>query len=89
MEPLFRGISPDTQEVLMGTITSPVQVDPRVADFVSKPRKMLINGKWLDSVSGKTFPTYDPATGEVLAKIAEGDSADIDLAVKAARKAWK
>src|SRR5947209_708706 len=89
MEPLFRGISPDTQEVLMGTITSPVQVDPRVADFVSKPRKMLINGKWLDSVSGKTFPTYDPATGEVLAKIAEGDSADIDLAVKAARKAFE
>ena len=73
----------------MGTITSPVQVDPRVADFVSKPRKMLINGKWLDSVSGKTFPTYDPATGEVLAKIAEGDSADIDLAVKAARKAFE
>src|SRR5205085_9963440 len=53
-----------------------------------KPRKMLINGKWVDAVSGKTFPTYDPSTGEVLAQVAEGDRADIDLAVKAARKAF-
>src|SRR5438309_6725686 len=67
---------------------SPTQVDPRVLSFIEKPRKMLINGKWVDAVSGKTFPTYDPATGEVLAQIAEGDRADIDLAVKAARKAF-
>src|SRR5438270_6542785 len=71
----------------MATI-SPTQVDPRVLSFIEKPRKMLINGKWVDAVSGKTFPTYDPATGEVLAQIAEGDRADIDLAVKAARKAF-
>jgi phenylacetaldehyde dehydrogenase len=71
----------------MGTI-SVAQIDPRVAEFVEKPRKMLINGNWVDAVSGKTFPTYDPSTGEVLATIAEGDRADIDLAVKAARKAF-
>ena len=71
----------------MGTI-SLAQVDPRVASFIEKPRKMLINGNWVDAVSGKTFPTYDPSTGEVLATIAEGDRADIDLAVKAARKAF-
>src|ERR1700740_1136071 len=64
------------------------QIDPRVLSFLEKPRKMLINGKWVDAVSGKTFPTYDPSTGEVLAMIAEGDRADIDLAVKAARKAF-
>ena len=50
---------------------------------------MLINGNWVDSVSGKTFASYDPATGEVLAQVAEGASADIDLAVKAARKAFE
>jgi len=50
---------------------------------------MLVNGKWVDSVSGKTFPTYDPSTGEVLALVAEGDRPDIDLAVKAARKAFE
>jgi phenylacetaldehyde dehydrogenase len=71
----------------MGTI-SLAQVDPRVASFIEKPRKMLINGNWVDAVSGKTFPSYDPSTGEVLATIAEGDRADIDLAVKAARKAF-
>ena len=72
----------------MGTITL-AQVDPRVASYLEKPRKMLINGNWVDAVSGKTFPSYDPSKGEVLANIAEGDKADIDLAVKAARKAFE
>src|SRR5271169_6607282 len=72
----------------MGIAVSPIQIDSRVSDFIAKPRKMLIDGKWVNAVSGKTFPTYNPATGEVLAQIAEGDRADIDLAVKAARKAF-
>jgi phenylacetaldehyde dehydrogenase len=72
----------------MGTVTL-TQVDPRVVSFVEKPRQMLINGRWVDSVSGKIFPSYDPSTGEVLATVAEGDQADIDLAVKAARKAFE
>jgi phenylacetaldehyde dehydrogenase len=72
----------------MATI-SIAQVDPRVASFIGTPRKMLINGNWVEAVSGKTFPTYDPSTGEVLATVAEGDRADIDLAVKAARKAFE
>src|SRR6202035_1191857 len=57
-------------------------------DFIEKPRKMLINGKWVNSISGKTFPTYNPATGEILAQVAEGDRDDIKEAVKAARKAF-
>jgi phenylacetaldehyde dehydrogenase len=63
-------------------------MDQRVEAFISTPRKMLINGKWVAAKSGKTFPTYDPSTGEVLAKVAEGDKADIDDAVKAARAAF-
>jgi aldehyde dehydrogenase (NAD+) len=54
-----------------------------------KDQPLLIGGKWLDSVSGKTFPTINPATGEVICQVAEGDKADIDLAVKAARKAFE
>lgn len=50
--------------------------------------KMLIGGKWQDSRSGKTFETINPATEEVIAQVAEGDKEDIDLAVKAARKAF-
>ncbi len=50
--------------------------------------RMLIDGKWHDSKSGKTFETINPATEEVIAEVAEGNAADIDLAVKAARKAF-
>ena len=56
---------------------------------VIKPGKLFIDGKWVDSVSGKTFDTINPATEEVITSIAEGDSADIDLAVTAARKAFE
>ena len=51
--------------------------------------KMLIDGKWTDARSGKTFPTYNPATEEKIADVAEGDAADIDRAAKAARKAFE
>src|SRR5947209_14215149 len=53
-----------------------------------KDQPLFIGGKWLDSVSGKTFSTVNPATGETICQVAEGDKADIDLAVKAARKAF-
>jgi len=54
-----------------------------------KPGKLFIDGKWVDSISGKTFDTLNPATEEVLTSVAEGDNADIDLAVAAARKAFE
>ena len=49
--------------------------------------KLLINNKWTDSASGKAFPTINPATGEVITKVAEADAADVDKAVAAARAA--
>ncbi len=49
---------------------------------------MFIGGRFRDSASGKTFPTYDPSTGEVLAQVAEGGWEDINRAVKAARMAF-
>jgi len=73
----------------MATATHAVQLDDKVTTFVGKKQKMLINGKWVDSASGKTFPTYNPATGEVLSNVAEGDREDIDRAVKAARAAFE
>jgi aldehyde dehydrogenase (NAD+) len=53
------------------------------------PTKLLINNEWVDSVSGKTFHTINPATGDVIAHVAEADKADVDKAVKAARKAFQ
>ncbi len=73
----------------MATAVSEVRVDPRVSRFVSQPRKLLIDGKWEDAASGKSFATVNPASGEVLAQVAEGDKEDIDRAVKAARRAFE
>ncbi|CAH4035719.1 unnamed protein product [Pieris brassicae] len=53
-----------------------------------KYTKIFINNKWVDSKSGKTFPTYSPHDGSVIAQIAEGDKADVDLAVSAAKAAF-
>ena len=52
-------------------------------------QKLFINGKWVNSISGKTFATLNPATGQEICQVAEADSADVDLAVKAARKAFE
>lgn len=49
---------------------------------------LYINGQFVNSVSGKTFDVLNPATGEVLAKVQEGDKEDIDIAVKSARSAF-
>ena len=54
-----------------------------------KLKRMLIDGKWLEAVSGKTFDTVNPSTGEILATIAEGDAEDIERAVAAARRAFE
>lgn len=59
------------------------------SEWLKKPKKLLIDGAWVDAESGKTFETYNPATEEVLAKVAEGGKADVDKAVKAARKAFE
>ncbi|HEX4129415.1 MAG TPA: aldehyde dehydrogenase family protein [Pirellulales bacterium] len=49
----------------------------------------FIDGKWVPSESGKTFDTINPATEEVIAQVAEGDKADIDKAVAAARETFE
>ena len=53
------------------------------------PQWLVVDGKRLESRSGETFETVNPATGEVLARVAKGSSADVDLAVTAARRAFE
>jgi acyl-CoA reductase-like NAD-dependent aldehyde dehydrogenase len=66
-----------------------VQLDPSVDRFVKAPvRKMLIDGKWVEAASGKTFATVNPADGSELARVTEGDAADVDRAARAARRAF-
>jgi phenylacetaldehyde dehydrogenase len=73
----------------MATVLASVELEDKVTSFIKKDRKMLINGKWVEAASGKTFPTYNPATGDILARVAEGDREDIDRAVSAARAAFE
>jgi phenylacetaldehyde dehydrogenase len=69
--------------------TALVNLNQEVTEFLAAPHKMLINNQWVDAVSGTTFPVYNPATGEEIARVAQGDAKDADLAVKAARKAFE
>src|ERR1700733_15765217 len=50
--------------------------------------KLLINNQWVNSASGKTFPTINPSTGDEICQISEADAPDVDRAVKAARAAF-
>ncbi len=66
-----------------------VTLDRSVKEFIGAPRQLFINGQWADSASGETFETPNPATGETLARVAEGGAEDIDRAVRAARRAFE
>jgi aldehyde dehydrogenase (NAD+) len=68
----------------MATVLSPVE---HKAPAVTAT-KLLINNKWVDAESGKTFSTVNPATGEEICRVAEADAADVEKAVKAARAAF-
>ena len=78
----------------MSTVTkSPAKTSSRPRPQIDRT-ELFIGGKWVPAKSGKTFATMNPATEEKIADVAEGDAADIDDAVKAARKAlengpWK
>src|ERR1017187_3481779 len=66
-----------------------IPIDERAQRFTAETRRMLIGSDWVDAASGRTFETYDPSTGEVLAHVAEGDAEDIDRAVSTARRAFE
>ena len=63
-------------------------LSPAVRDFISRTQKLYIDGSWVAAASGKTFETIDPATEQVICRVAEGDREDVDLAARAAHKAF-
>ena len=70
--------------------TEPIAKKRKMSGEVEvKFNQIFINNEWVDSVSGKTFPTINPCTGEKICDVAEGDKADVDKAVVAAREAFK
>ncbi|MBH70972.1 MAG: betaine-aldehyde dehydrogenase, partial [Pelagibacteraceae bacterium] len=60
-----------------------------VKSWVPSKKQLLIGGKWVDAKNGKTFDVENPATGDIVAQVADGKKEDIDEAVKAARKAFE
>ena len=75
----------------MATVVTPTpeSTPTRPAYLDGRPKRMLINGQWVEAASSKTFDTINPSTGETLASIAEGDAEDINRAVTAARRAFE
>jgi phenylacetaldehyde dehydrogenase len=63
-------------------------LSPAVRAFIANPKKLHIDGRWVESASGKTFSTIDPATEQVICEVAEGDREDVDRAAKAAHTAF-
>lgn len=70
----------------MATSLQTSQTSP--ADIPIQHTECFIDGQWRPAASGKTFATINPATEQEIAQVAEGDAADIDLAAKAARRAF-
>ena len=68
----------------MATATAP----RKAARPQIRQTQLLIDGQWTPARSGKTFETINPATEEVIAQVAEADAADVEMAVRAARKAF-
>ncbi|MGW1028542.1 aldehyde dehydrogenase family protein [Streptomyces sp. NPDC002577] len=68
--------------------TLPRTDTPKPPFLDGRPKRLLIGGEWVEAASGKTFPSINPSTGEVIADLAEADTADADRAVAAARAAF-
>lgn len=59
------------------------------SEFMSRPQHLLIDGRRVPASSGRTFKSLNPATGQVIATVAEGNEADVEHAVAAARRAFE
>ncbi len=72
------------------SIADPAHAFSQITEsFVKAPKRMLIDGRFVDATSGQTFSVYNPATGEVISQVASADADDVDLAVRAARRAFE
>jgi phenylacetaldehyde dehydrogenase len=73
----------------MDAATAQPQLGNAARSFLAGNHQLLIDGKWKDAKSAKRFDVVDPATGQAIAAVAEADAADVDEAVKSARRAFE
>lgn len=72
---------------MASTVTT--AINDNVCGFLSRTHQLLIDANWVDAASVRTFPIYDPATGERLAEVAHREAEDVARAVAAARRAFE
>jgi len=78
----------ELKEETMDTIAIDSRLGRGATEFLNRPSKLYIDGEFKPAASGRTFPVYNPATGNLLANVAEADREDVDRAVQAARRAF-
>src|SRR5260370_6939588 len=74
------------RRALMNANAEVTALNARVQQFISQPRKVLIDGRWVAALSGESFDVFNPATGQRIARAAACTKAAVDAAVTAARK---
>src|SRR6201981_3935146 len=86
---MIAGFSPASP---LGFLGQPVEFAEEVMSSIVKTSvrsyQNYVNGQWVGSTSGETFPVYDPSSEEVIAQVASSGAADVDKAVQAARAAF-
>nr|WP_229480319.1 aldehyde dehydrogenase family protein [Mycolicibacterium mageritense] len=65
------------------------ELDPRTVEFTAAPRRMFVDGQWVDALSGRRFDTVDPATEQVITTVPHSGPEDVERAVAAARRAFE
>ena len=73
----------------MDVATAHARLGSAASAFLGDQHHLLIDGKSVEAKSGKKFDVVDPATGQTIAAVAEADAADVDEAVKAARRTFE
>src|SRR5215471_19023545 len=79
----------DARRDPMEAATAHAQLGKTASSFLAGKHQLFIDGESIDAKSGKKFDVFDPATGQAIAAVAEADKADVDDAVKAARRAFE
>ncbi|SEH11973.1 aldehyde dehydrogenase family protein [Thermoleophilum album] len=73
----------------MSTQAASNQLLEAVRRFLAEPKRLLIDGEWVEPADGRRFDDPDPSTGETIVAVAHAGEQDVDRAVRAARRAFE
>ena len=73
----------------MSVTALPEQLSDPAREFAARTHELLIDGESVPAADGRTFETFDPATGRAITSVAQAGAADVDAAVNAARRAFE